>query len=451
MKKNPKKIKKENIVILGAGVTGLAAAFASGLPVYEAEAVAGGICSSYYIKKTGDQKSPYPPKDGEAYHFEIGGGHWIFGGDPIVVKIINDLAPCETYTRQASIYLPNENIFVPYPIQNHLRFLKSEIKKMALREMTANAKNEKDASTMAQWLEKSFGATLCNLFFHPFHKMYTANLWKEIAPQDGYKSPVDLKLAIKGAREESNAVGYNTTFIYPKNGLNALVKGLARKQKIRYRKKVRQIDIRKKIIYFENGSPVKYNQILSTLPLSKMQKITGLHVGERTCPSPAILVLNIGAEKGPLCPKDHWVYIPKSVAGFHRVGFYSNVDESFLPLSEREKGEKVSIYVEKAYREGTSVNPENLKRYTNNTIKELQEWGWIKKVLVADPTWIDVAYTWSWPQSKWREKSLKALERENIHQIGRFGRWIFQGIADSMRDGLVAGAAFNPVRGRGHV
>jgi hypothetical protein len=37
--------------ILGSGITGLAADFASGLPMFEAANGPGGICSSYYIMK----------------------------------------------------------------------------------------------------------------------------------------------------------------------------------------------------------------------------------------------------------------------------------------------------------------------------------------------------------------------------------------------------------------
>jgi hypothetical protein len=33
------------------------------------------------------------------------------------------------------------------------------------------------------------------------------------------------------------------------------------------------------------------------------------------------------------------------------------------------------------------------------------------------------------------------LEALNIFPIGRYARWTFQGIADSVRDGLFAGAA----------
>ena len=65
--------------ILGAGMTGLAAAMVSGLKVYEAQEVPGGICSSYYLKANENDPLYSVPEDQEAYRFEIGGGHWIFG------------------------------------------------------------------------------------------------------------------------------------------------------------------------------------------------------------------------------------------------------------------------------------------------------------------------------------------------------------------------------------
>lgn len=69
-------------VILGGGMTGLAAGYASGLPIYEASERPGGICSSYYSRPGDSTSYAQPPADGEAYRFELGGGHWIFGGDP---------------------------------------------------------------------------------------------------------------------------------------------------------------------------------------------------------------------------------------------------------------------------------------------------------------------------------------------------------------------------------
>lgn len=48
--------------ILGAGVTGLAAGIASGLPVFESVESPGGICSSYYICPGTKERLPNPSR-----------------------------------------------------------------------------------------------------------------------------------------------------------------------------------------------------------------------------------------------------------------------------------------------------------------------------------------------------------------------------------------------------
>ncbi|MEM4217607.1 MAG: hypothetical protein QXZ09_06260 [Candidatus Methanomethylicaceae archaeon] len=430
------------IFILGAGMTGLAAGMVSGLPVYEAEESPGGICSSYYIRPGDSNRLHTAPKDEEAYRFEIGGGHWIFGGDPLVLRFIRSIASVKSYIRRSAVYLPDLNLFVPYPIQNHLRYLGQELAAKALREIVAATLSNRPVETMADWLQSNFGTTLCELFFFPFHELYTAGLYRHIAPQDSYKSPIDLSLVIQGAFNEVPLVGYNATFVYPVEGLNTLVQRMAERCNAHYEKKAVSIDVKEKVVYFEDGSTVRYEILLSTLPLNRMIEITGLTIDEEPNPSTSVLVVNIGALKGPLCPDYHWVYVPRSKAGFHRVGFYSNVDVSFLPASARGSNDRVSIYVEKAYPEGQRPSEAEVKALVAEIIKELQAWGWIEEVEVVDPTWIDVAYTWSWPGSRWTEKALKALEKHDIYQIGRFARWLFQGIADSIRDGLIAGASF---------
>ena len=75
-------------------------------------------------------------------------------------------------------------------------------------------------------------------------------------------------------------------------------------------------------------------------------------------------------------------------------------------------------------------------------VAELQRWGFIDTAEVVHPTWVDVAYTWSWPGSSWTRQAIQALEKAGIYQVGRYGRWIFQGIADSIRDGFIAGSSF---------
>ena len=101
----------------------------------------------------------------------------------------------------------------------------------------------------------------------------------------------------------------------------------------------------------------------------------------------------------------------------------------------------MSLYVERAYPGGEKPSETDIAQYVQHSVRELQEWGFIKEVEVVDPTWIDVAYTWSWPGSIWKQQSITKLEQYDIHQVGRYGRWAFQGIAKSIHDGLVIGAA----------
>ncbi|NLI41728.1 MAG: protoporphyrinogen oxidase-like protein [Caldisericales bacterium] len=430
-------------IILGAGVTGLAAGFTSRLPIYEAAEKPGGICCSYYMHPKENKRLFVPPNDDEAYRFELGGGHWIWGGDSVTLRFLRTITPFKIYTREAAVFLPDKEIIAAYPIQSHLRHLGPELAAKALKEMFVASRSHVQVTTMAEWLKASFGPTLYELFFEPFHELYTSGLHRRIAPQDAHKSPVDLNLIIEGAFKEIPPVGYNTTFIYPEYGLNALVQNMAKQCEIRYGKRAVRIDVNEKIVYFEDRSKVKYHLILSTLPLNQMIDLTGLDVGEKPDPYTSVLVVNIGAIKGPSCPKEHWLYIPRSLTGFHRVGFYSNVDVSFLPASARHNQDKVSIYVEKCYLGRQKPNDSEIEHICCTVVKELQEWGWIRKVEVVDPTWVDVGYTWSWPGSRWREKALKALEMHDIYQIGRFAKWLLlNGISDSINDGLVAGAAF---------
>lgn len=429
------------IYILGAGITGLAAGYASELTTYEQAEIPGGICSSYYMRPGDDKRFHTPPRDSEAYRFEIGGGHWIFGGDPLVLHFIRSITPVRSYLRKSAVYLPEQDLLVPYPIQYHLRYLDPKVAAQALHEMVEAAKSNHPVTTMADWLKASFGPTLCELFFDPFHEMYTAGLWKSIAPQDAYKSPVNLSLAIQGAFDAAPPIGYNVTFVYPIEGLNTLAQRMAARCDIHYGKRAVRIDVKEKVVYFADGSAIRYETLLSTLPLNRMMEITGLTLDEKADPSTSVLVINIGAIKGRRCPQEHWLYIPKSKARFHRVGFYSNVDSSFLPTSARETRDRVSIYVEKAYLETRRPGESEIKALCEEVVSELQEWGWIQEAEVVDPTWIEVAYTWGRPGSKWREKALTLLEEHNIYQVGRFARWVFQGIADSIRDGLYAGSA----------
>lgn len=361
------------MIILGAGITGLCAGYKTKGVIYEATKSPGGICMSYYLN---------------GYRFERGGGHWIFGVDHDIWRFLREFGTFNHFQRDAGVYI---NKIFPYPIQNYF-----------------NQNDSPRKDTMKEWLYNSFGNDQCELFFYPFNEKYTDNLYNDIAPQDTYKNPI-------------KSSGYNPEFIYPAEGLDSVITKLAYQLDIRYEKEVIKIDALNRMIYFSDGDSTRYDKLISTLPLNKMHRLLGYYLNEEL-PYNSTLVLNIGATPGRNMPKEHWLYIPYSRSGFHRVGFYTNVDSSFAPKN------RISLYVEWAY---NKVEP-NIEE----AVKELKDWGFINKVEVADVNTIDVAYTWGYPDCTDREDILSVLEGHGIKQIGRYGNWKFQGIAESIKEGL---------------
>jgi protoporphyrinogen oxidase len=425
--------------VLGAGMTGLAAGAASGLPVVEAAARPGGICVSYYVRPGTSEALPRPPADGEAYHFENGGGHWMFGGDRLMTEFVSSFVTVRRYARRSGIYFPGTGRHVPYPIQNHLAALDREVAERALAEILVST--GRPCATAEEWYRDRFGQTLCDLFFTPFNDAYTAGLWRRVEPQDNYKSPLDREQVLRGARGESAAVGYNAEFLYPVEGLDGLADRLAARCDVRYGKTIVRIDAPGRTLAFADGTEAPYGRLISSLPLNRVMEMTGLEVDAPPDPYTSVLVLNVGAVRGPRLPEDHWLYVPGTRSGFHRVGVYSNVDPAFLPVSARPGRTRASLYIERACPGGARPDAGATRALTEATLRELRDWGFIGDVEVAHPTFIDVAYTWSWPGSPWKTQALRALQEHGIFQAGRYGRWVFQGIMDSIREGLLCGAA----------
>jgi len=410
--------------ILGAGMTGLAASYASGVTALEAEAQPGGICRSFHL--------PSPAGD---YRFEVGGGHWVFGGDAVLNRFLGGFGTWRSYQRRSAVYFPESGLRVPYPLQDHLHALGPRLAEKCLAEIRLD--RQQSPHTMAEWLEWQFGPTLNELFFGPFHELYTAGLWTRIAPQDSYKSPIDLARIERGARgETTEAAGYNQTFLYPEGGLDSFADALASRGSVQTGARVARVDTGRKRLELTDGRTLSYEWLLSTLPLDAMLRLTGIAVDDAPGQATAVLVVNLGGRRGAHCPSEHWIYVPRSRSGFHRVGFYSNVDRSFLPQGA---ADRVSLYVERGFPQGARPSESDCAEYARQVGDELCEWGFLQDVEVCGANWVETAYTWTLPGSRWRETAIARLHAEDIHMSGRYGQWKFQGIADSLRDGLLAG------------
>ncbi len=141
-------------IILGAGMTGLAAGLASGFPIFEKKSEAGGICSSYYINPSTGETVRDDNKKEDSYRFERGGGHWIHVRDSSMVALISGLVPVRSYSRKAAVYFVQKGQYVPYPLQDNLAYIDKEMAIQAVEEM-ANSGN-KTCSTMKKSIQQVF-------------------------------------------------------------------------------------------------------------------------------------------------------------------------------------------------------------------------------------------------------------------------------------------------------
>lgn len=363
-----------NNIILGAGVTGLTAGIKTGYPIYEASDTAGGLCRSY--NKNG-------------YRFERGGGHWIFGGGESI-DFLSSYGKLKKYKRKAGVYY---NQIFDAPIQNY--FKENELI---------------EDGTMQDWLINRFGYEQCRLFFFPFNKKYTCGYYESCIQDDEHKSPTDNKI-------------YNDEFYYPEHGLANLVDSMADKCDVHYNKRAISVNIKKKNVTFSDGTSIKYDKLISTIPLKNMLTLIGVDSPDLVRTS--VAVTNIGAERAFKCPHKHWLYIPDEKIPFFRVGFYSNVSRDFAFIKDG-----VAIGVETAFIGEPPTTYHRMK--TANTIRD---WNWIAEIDVIDEHIIDTAYTWMHKGHN-REEYLKMLEENDIVSTGRYGKWKFQGIVDCVKDGL---------------
>jgi len=432
---------KSRNFIIGAGFTGLTTGIDDDLTlVFEKENFPGGLCASYYIDLSGRK---YPGRlSKETFRFERGGGHWIWASarDSQYIEFLKQFSELKFYERKAAVYFRKWDLIVPYPLQFNLNLLPGELKEKIKKDM--RNVGETQANSLKEWLYNNFGETLCEIFFFPFNEKYTAGLLDKISLKDEYKTPIIKERIIESLERPSygQEFGYNPKFFYPVNGLDALIAKMALRANISYEKEVVQIDTKRKEIIFSDGDGFKFDKLISTLPLKTLMQFSGMSDESDFLLHNSLLVLNIGAIRGRMKIDYHWLYIPESKSGFHRIGFYSNVDREFLPESLANDENIISLYVEKAYPMNSKLKQDDLKKSVKDIVEELKEWQIIEKELIVDFTWVPIAYCWESTETPQNYKEIirNKYKSFGIFSTGRYGKWETQGVIDSIKDGFLA-------------
>lgn len=417
-------------IIIGAGPAGLSCGMHMkelGIPfqIFEKESRVGGLLRT---ERFGNYSFDY---GGHLLHFRSA------DMEDLVKNLIgeNNLVHIK---RRAFIFY--NQVMTPYPFQVNTFGLPREVVRdcllgffdVKLKSSHIKIENFRD------WILYHFGAGFAHHFFFPFNEKFwkipLAELdseWAEWSiPKTTIKDVVDGALGLN-----VQDFGYNVYFYYPKEGgVETLAKSLARGlEKIILNRAIIALNLKDRKILLDNGEDMEYNNLVSTMPLKD------LLLRIKDCPEEikiageglrylSVLCVNLGI-KGPSITPSHWIYFPEDRFIFYRAGFYSN----FLDRTS----ESQSVVLELTYL--PEQEPLNEKDYIKRAIEDFRKSGLLKdehKIEYSGTMKIPCGYViYDKHRKNVLPSILRFLEDNGIYSIGRYGRWGYSTIEDSLRDG----------------
>jgi protoporphyrinogen oxidase len=422
-----------NIAILGAGISGLAAAQRvreRGLraEVFEKEGYSGGHTYSF---------------NREGFTFDIG-PHVSFTKRPEIQEFLARGVKGEFYDRNASVTNYWYGHWIKHPAQTSLHGLPLEVVTPCLIDMArAIHTPEQPVTTYADWCIQSLGET----FSRQFTFRYTEKYWTARADQMSaewvgnrvYRPKLDEALRGALAPQDAN-FHYVSKFRYPKTGgFHSYLQAV--EGPVHLGKAVSSIDLQRRQFTIAGAEVHGFDALISSLPLPTLISLikdvpaaVKEAVDELVCTS--LVLVNIGVERNEGFPGHHWMYFYDEDIIFARANYPHMLSPANAP-----KGCS-SIQVEIYH---SRYKPLEVKDTLNRTIDDLTRIGMLKK-----DDKIRVAYEQRVPYANvlfdlHRAENLKIvqsyLNEKRVHCCGRYGEWAYYWTDDSILSGWRAAEA----------
>src|SRR5262249_53807424 len=180
-----------------------------------------------------------------------------------------------------------------------------------------------------------------------------------------------------------------------------------------------------------------YDYLISTLPLpvifNKLRDTSDSFVqAARQLQAISILNINIGVDR-PDISDQHWLYFPEDEFVFSRIGFPTNFSKSVSPPGTS------SIYIEITHLPGQMPNVEET---FERALIGLRKCGILQKTdKVLTRHVLDIRYAYV-VFDHHRQKHIQSLtdylESRDIYTAGRYGRWDYHSMEDSILSGKSA-------------
>jgi protoporphyrinogen oxidase len=423
------KANQPTILILGAGPTGLGAAYRlnemshDNFLVLEKNNYVGGLATSF--------------TDEKGFTWDIGGhvvhSHYKYF-DQVFAKHV--LPKANTLQREAWVWL--YNTFIPYPFQYNIHYLPENVQQECVKELKKLIKNKKTKpKNFEEWIFNNFGKGIAEHFLIPQNLKTWGYPLKNInAVWVGDRvATVDVQRTLKNVKDKKDDVswGPNHIFHFPKQrGTRYIWEQISKtipKEKIKLNNQVSEVDYQNKVVKTKNGDTFKYDYLITSLPITSFLELAN-HPLEKKAKdnlfSSKVHVVGLGV-KGKTPKKLEtkcWMYFPEKDVPFFRATVFSNYSKNHVPDHKNQW----SLMCEVSQTKYTSFQ---------NTEKliDLVARGAIKAKLIKDKK--DIIHSWKHSENLGYptptisrdiviDKILKELQKNDIYSRGRFGAWKYE-------------------------
>jgi protoporphyrinogen oxidase len=426
------------IAILGAGLTGLSAAYhlGRGYDVFEQAATAGGLCRSMH-------------RGGFCFDYT---GHLLHLRHEYTKALVHKLLPdgYNQLVRNAAIYVQNR--LIPYPFQANLSGLPPEVIKTCILGFVNTLLEQGGAApaisppprSFHDWVLETFGDGIARYFMFPYNrKLWRIPLEELSADWVSWAIPKPtLDEFLNGALGIQNrAFGYNPTFLYPKTGgaerlPQAFVSALPA-ERVHYQKKAVAIDEQQKRVDFDDQSSYAYDALISTLPLKHLIGLlrhapAEVRQAAGRLRHVSVYDVNLGVKRSQISDK-HWIYFPDPDLVFYRVGFPMNFSNAVAPAGCS------SMYVEISTLPNHSLTEAALLDQVHDGLRRCGLLRANDEIMVQDVARIEYAYVlYDFNRIQALDTIFSYLRRHQIHSTGRYGAWEYASMETAILQGKQA-------------
>ena len=233
----------------------------------------------------------------------------------------------------------------------------------------------------------------------------------------------------------AHGAGYNSEFFYSRHPMAPFFKTLGQHlgTRLHLNEEVLQVDWQNRRVRTTKGT-YPYQHLLSTLPLPELlQRMQPSWPGADTLHLPHTATLIVNGVLARRRRRFHWAYLPNPQTPFYRAGYYPN-----RPYT--------AFYLEQTLGPGDSTpDPETIRK---STLACLQELGMIhreEELLHHHAVTLPVSYVLIDHENQASVPPLlESLAREDIHSIGRYGRWHYSSMSADIMDALRTVQTFFP-------